>query len=190
MRPISTSMLCLLFALTGACAPDQDDETTSEQTPATRDQKALEDGTRDAPAETTPQAPGSNDQVGRPGGGSKQDDDGVTSGPVAPPVDCSHVPNTRDGKCEDQTGCRFFDPDCRDQARPATPVLPATPVVCTQIFKLADGVCDPNDPCPQQDEDCVSEPEPFACPAIGYLTNGRCEAPKGCESNDPVDCKV
>jgi hypothetical protein len=66
-------------------------------------------------------------------------------------------------------------------------------LVCTEIWKGCDGHCDLTDPCaPFQDADCQEDNDcdpgdGVVC--IEYPQDGCCDAPAGCEGNDP-DCGI
>jgi hypothetical protein len=109
-------------------------------------------------------------------------DPGVSS--CAPDYPTAHA---GDGKCAPQSLAELkSDPDC-------------AMLVCPLIFSPADGVCKAQSACDFLiDEDCSraagsggTDPNPgVVCDAIAYAANGKCEAPPGCEANDPKDCKV
>jgi len=197
MRSSFPSKLCLLLALTGACGTDQ---TGADDPLARRDDAVSEDGSdvqssEDVATEAIP--PGSSPtRSGKPAPGdewaeadevattspSYDPDEAVSSPPSGPTPDCSHVKDERDGVCDDMTKCRFFDPDCRDRAKPATPVRPDKPVVCASAdFRLADGVCDRTDPCFKKDEDCVG---PITCLPFGEDDSEVEASDRKCEKRD------
>lgn len=115
-------------------------------------------------------------------------------------------PPDGDGECDPKSYEEFkADPDCAE-------------ILCPALFSPADGKCDPKGPCDFViDEDCakggnVGGPTPcddgrepatgscgggspgnpggVICLAIRYADNGKCEAPPGCEANDPNDCVI
>ncbi len=96
---------------------------------------------------------------------------------------CAAIARPEDGQCDEADPCsRVQDPDCRGSDDDDA-------IVCAAYFMEADGVCDRDDPCaPLQDEDCRGGDDGVACIEIAYAENGKCEAAKGCEYTDPVDC--
>jgi hypothetical protein len=135
--------------------------------------------------------------------GPVQDEDCQKGGSTPPSCPPTPHPLPSDGKCDPRSYDEFkTDPDC-------------AVLGCPALFSPADGKCEPKRPCDYViDEDCAKSggnsgsptpctdgrepdgcgspgnPGGVACDDILYGANGRCEAPPGCERNDPQDCPV
>lgn len=143
-------------------------------------------------------------------------DQAVSSGATAPaalPTAAGNSGSARD-VCQDHKWYGDGECDAWCPQGDAKDCAPSTGgVACAEFFSPADGFCNRNDPCaPLQDEDCQKNTDPgepgctpphptphapdgnvsspVVCDAIAYPANGKCEAPPGCEANDPKDCKA